>query len=216
MFIFPRRRAFVLILAISIALAIQPGMALARGKTQKISKKLVDNAEELVKEIGKARKPVDKTVKKYNEIFDKRKVKDRQKAYKALKDQIKKTRDSVKKVRKISKDMQKEADRFFSSWSKELAKIEDSTLRDLSNEAMTESRDRYGKIIESGLQAGSLFESFLTDLENQGRYLEIDMSDAGMAKLETSRDETGAKAQALFRTVDELVKATNGYISSLK
>ncbi|HSF17861.1 MAG TPA: hypothetical protein VLK65_20140 [Vicinamibacteria bacterium] len=60
---------------------------------------------------------------------------------------------------------------------------------------MNESRDRYGAIIESGLKAGGLYDGFVTDLKNQCRYFEVDMSDSGMAKLTSNRSETQQKAR---------------------
>jgi hypothetical protein len=112
--------------------------------------------------------------------------------------------------------MQKEADKFFSEWSKGLTNIKDQELRGLSHENMIESRDRYGLVIESGLRAGSLYESFVTDLKNQISYLELDMSDTAMDKLKPSRSETKIKAKSMFQSVDQLLKTTKGYINSMK
>ena len=197
-------------------LSLHPATVVAQGKTQKISKNLVQRAEDMVKEVEKTRKQANKIVGKYDSIFSKNKVKDRQKEYKNLNKEIKKTEDGVKEVRKRAENMQKEADKFFSEWSKGLTKIKDNELRGLSHTNMTESRDRYGQVIESGLRAGSLYESFLTDLKNQVSYLDLDMSDPAMAKLKPSQDETKAKAKALFQSVDELTKVTKGYIATMK
>jgi hypothetical protein len=81
---------------------------------------------------------------------------------------------------------------------------------------MIESRDRYGQVIESGLRAGGLYESFVTDLNNQCSYLELDMSDPAMAKLKPNREETKNKAKELFRTVDGLTRSTKSYIVTMK
>ncbi len=170
----------------------------------------------MVKEVEKTRKQANKIVNKYDSIFSKNKVKDRQKEYKNLNKEIKKTEDGVKDVRKRAENMQKEADKFFSEWSKGLTNIKDQELRGLSHENMIESRDRYGLVIESGLRAGSLYESFVTDLKNQISYLELDMSDTAMDKLKPSQSETKIKAKSLFQSVDQLTKTTKGYISSMK
>jgi len=215
LFLSLRRSAVVFLFTATVAY-LHPGLVLAQGKTQKISKKLIGNAEKMVKEIEKSKKQVNKTVGKYNSIFSKNKVKDRQKAYKDLNKEIKKSEDRVKEAQKLGENMQKEADKFFSEWSKGLTKIKDNELRGLSHTNMTESRDRYGEIIEAGLKAGGLYDSFLTDLKNQCAYLELDMSDPAMAKLKPSQDETKGKAKALFQSVDELTKVTKGYVSSMK
>ena len=203
-------------LLIAIAVYLHPGTALAQGKTQKISKNLVKRAEDMVKDVEKTKKQMNKTVGKYDSIFSKNKVKDRQKEYKNLNKEIKNTEDRVKDVRKRAENMQKEADKFFSEWSKGLTKIKDQELRGLSHESMTESRERYGRVIESALSAGGLYDSFLTDLKNQISYLELDMSDTAMEKLKPSRSEKKTKAKSLFQSVDQLMKTTKGYIQSMK
>jgi hypothetical protein len=198
------------------ALYLPPNSAFAQGKTQKISKNLVKRAEDMVKELEKTKKQADKVVRKYDSIFSKNKVKDRQKECKNLNKEIKRTEDRVKDVRKRAENMQKEADKYFSEWSKGLTQIKDQELRGFSHENMIENRDRYGQVIESALRAGGLYDSFLTDLKNQISYLELDMSDTAMEKLEPSRSETKIKAKSLFQSVDQLMKTTKGYIQSMK
>ena len=216
MFSVPVKPLAVFLLIAGTMLYVQKGTVVAQSKTQKISKKLVERAEDMVKEIEKTQKQLEKTTKKYNQIFEKKKVKDRQKEHKDLNKEIKNTENRVKEVRKRSEDMQKEADKFFDEWSKGLTKIQDAELRGMSQSNMTESRDRYSEIIESGLRAGGLYDSFLTALKNQGSYFELDMSDGAMAKLTTNRSETKAKAKALNQSIEDLTKATKSYISSMK
>jgi predicted RNase H-like nuclease (RuvC/YqgF family) len=210
------RTAFLLCFFMATVLCLHPATVVAQGKTQKISKDLVKRAEDMVKEVEKTKKQADKVVSKYDSIFSKNKVKDRQKEYKNLNKEIKKTEDEVKDVRKRAENMQKEADKFFSEWSKGLTKIKDQELRGLSHENMTENRDRYGLVIESGLRAGGVYDSFLTDLKNQISYLDLDMSDTAMEKLKPSRSETKIKAKSMFQSVDQLIKSTKGYIQSMK
>ena len=112
--------------------------------------------------------------------------------------------------------MQKEADKFFNEWSKGLTKIEDQQLRGLSMTNLNDSRAQYGEVIESGMKAGTLYESFLSDLKNQSSYFDLDMSDTAMGSLKPNRDETNAKAKALKGSINELTKVTKGYISSMK
>jgi hypothetical protein len=197
-------------------LCLHPGPVAAQGKAQKISKKLVERAEDMVKELEKTRSQVVKTVGKYNDIFGKNSVKDRQKAYKDLNKEIKKTEDRVKDARKRSDSMHKEAEKFFNEWFKGLAKVTDNELRALSQANMTESRDRYYQTIDTGLKAANLYGAFATDLKNQVSYLNLDMSDAAMSKLMPSQAKTAVGVTELYQAVDEMTKATKGYIASMK
>ncbi|HXV63913.1 MAG TPA: DUF2959 family protein [Vicinamibacteria bacterium] len=208
--------AWAIFLTLSMIVFVHPATVLAQANTQKISKNLVGRAEDMVKEIERARKQTDKTAKKYDQMFSQNSVKARQKAYKDLNKEIKKTEDRVKEVRKRAENMQKEADKFFSEWSKGLTKIQDTELRGYSYSNMTDSRDRYGQVIEAGLKAGGLYGSFVTDLKNQVSYFALDMSDAAMAKLTKNREDTQQKAKAMFQSADELTRTTKGYIASMK
>jgi hypothetical protein len=211
------RTAFdVLALILASALCLHPAVVTAQGRTQKISKKLVERAEDMVKDVGKTRAQVVKSVGKYNAVFQGSKLKDRQKAYTSLLNEIKKTEEMVKQVRKDADTMQKEADKFFNEWNKGLTKVTDNELRLLGFKNMTEGRERYGKVVESGLKAGSLYGAFVTDLKNQCSYLELDMSDAAMTRLGPNREQTSTRAATLYQSVDELTSATRGYIASMK
>jgi len=210
------RPSTVVLLALTVCLTGQPAPAEGQGRTQKVSAKLVERAEDMVKDVGKTRAQVVKAVGKYDGIFRASKVKDRRKAYKSLLNEVKKTEEMVKDVRKGAESMQKEADKFFNEWSKGLAKVTDNELRLLGHKNMTEGRERYGKVVESGLKAGSLYGTFLTDLKNQCSYLEVDMSDTAIARLAPNRAQTSDRAKALYQSVDELTQATRGYIASMK
>jgi hypothetical protein len=202
--------------ALALLMPVLPVAAADQAKTQKISKKLIDRAEDMVKEIDKAKDQFNKTVKKYDSMFGKRSVKDRQKAFSELNKEIEKTEDRAKEVRKRSQDMQKESDKFFSEWSKGLDSIQDDDLRSLSHENMTENQDRYGEIIESGVEASDLYESFFTDMKSQISYLALDMSDSAMDKLKATQTGTKEKVKELTDSVDLLTKSTKDYIKSMK
>ena len=206
----------VVFLTLTTVLYLCPGTAVAQGKTQKISKKLVSRAEDMVKELEKSRSQVVKMVAKYNNLFGKNSVKDRQKAYKDLNKEVKKTEDRVKDARKRSDSMHKEAEKFFNEWFKGLAKVTDSELRALSQANMTESRDEYYKTIDTGLKAAEMYGALATDLKNQVSYLNLDMSDNAMSKLMPSQAKTSVRVTELYQAVDEMVRATKGYIGTMK
>jgi hypothetical protein len=203
-------------LILAIALLLQPASASAQGRTQRISKKLLEKAEDMIKDIDEAKDQVNKAMQKYNQIFSRNKVKDRQKAFRDLNKELNKTEDRAEDVRKRSEDMQKEADKFFAEWSRGLTNIRDDELRALSHTTMTENRDRYGEIIESGVRASNLYNSFVTDMENQTAYLALDVSDAAIDRLRATQEATQEKVSELFATVDEMTRATKDYIDSMK
>ena len=211
------RRIRQLGFAVPLLLAwVSQPQALGAQKAQKISKNLVKRAEKTVEEIRKTEKQLEKTVKKYNDLLGKNKVKDRQKEYKKLNDELKKTEKHVGDLRKRNGEMQKEANKFFTEWSKGLVKIQDPPLRAAAQENLDQTRSRYGEITSAGNKAGEHYSKFLTDLKNQISYLSLDMSDDAMSKLKSAQQTTNADAKALFKSIDGLADATKSYIKSLK
>ena len=210
------RLATLLSVTLALVLLLQPATAVGQGRTQKISKKLIERAEDMVDELDESKDQLNKTMRKYDSIFSKNKVKDRQKAFSDLNKEIKNTEDRVKKVRERSQDMQREADKFFTEWSQGLASIGDDELRALSRTTMEENRARYGEVIESGLRASTLYDSFLADLKNQTAYLALDVSDAAMERLQETQAATKDKASELITLVDQLSRATKDYLDSMK
>ena len=193
-----------------------PLQALGAQKSQKLSKNLIKRAEKTVEEIKKTEKQLDKTVKKYNDLLKKKKVKDRQKEYKKLNDELKKAEKHVGDLIKSNAEMQKDANKFFTEWSKGLGKIEDPQLRAAAQENLDKTRSRYGEITTAHSKFGEHYNKFLTDLKNQISYLNLDMSDDAMSRLKTNQQTTNADAKALFKSIDDLANATKDYIKSLK
>ena len=89
----------VLAIALVIGLTGVAG-ALGQGKTQKISKNLVNKAKDTAKEIEKVTKQLDKTMDQQRKLLGKEKVKDRRKEYKKLQNELEKMEEAVAKVRK--------------------------------------------------------------------------------------------------------------------
>ena len=130
-----RRKHIVLSLAIGL-LTLLPSLILA----QKINRKLVERAEDMLKDIEKAEKQFDKTIDKYNDLLKKKDVKGRQKEFKKLKDEMKKSEDRAKDVRKRTNNMQKEADKYFGNWEKGIQDIRSRELRAMSQESLDDAQ----------------------------------------------------------------------------
>lgn len=206
-----RQLGFVLPLLLAF---VSPPRALCAQKTQKNSKNLIKRAEKSVEEIEKTEKQLEKTVKKYNDLLKKNKVKDRQKEYKKLNDELKKTDKRVGELRKRNDEVQKEANKFFTEWSKGLSKINDPQLQTAAQENLDRTQSRFGEITAAGSKAGDAYNKFLTDLKTQISYLALDMSDDAMAKLKAAQQTTNDDAKALRRAEATLTYPAEAPLSS--
>ncbi len=205
----------IIAMGIVIGLAGVSG-ASAQGKTQKISKNLVNKAKDTAKEIKKVTKQLDKTMKQQEKLLGKKKVNDRRKEHKKLQDELKKTEEAVANVRKKAEDMEEEADKFFTEWNKGLAVIEDEELRGLSQERFNASRSQYAQIIGTGRLAATHYEDFVKGMQGELSYLELDLSDEAIAQLGPKTQETAVKATELRSSVNTLTSRLEGYISQLQ
>ena len=132
-----------------------------------------------------------------------------------LNGELKKAEKHVGDLTKSNAEMQKDANKFFTEWSKGLGKIEDPQLRTAAQENLDKTRSRYGEITTAHSKFGEHYNKFLTDLKNQISYLNLDMSDDAMSRLKTNQQTTNADAKALFKSIDDLANATKDYIKSL-
>lgn len=202
-------------IAVALCLAVAAGSA-AQGKTQKISKKLVDRAKDTTKEIEKVGKQLDKTMKQQQKLLSKTKVKDRQKEHKKLQEELEKTEKAVADLRKKGAAMEKEAEKFFTEWNKGIAEVGDAELRALSEESYDASRSQYGQIIGTGNLAAKQYADFVGSLRNELSFLDLDLSDRAIEQLRPKTQKTSQQARELGSSVDELTRKIDAYIRDLR
>jgi chromosome segregation ATPase len=202
--------------ASALALLLAAGDAVAQGKVQKVSKKLVDRAEETVKKITDAEKQLDKVTDRYGKLIGGKNVKARRNEHGKVRDEAKKLEGRAKDVREQARDMEKEASKFFREWDKGLGGIKDAELRALSRQSMTESQQQYGQIITAGRSVADQYDAYVVMLGNQLKYLELDLSDTAIEKLKSTNQDLRGEAKELQSRVAGLKSEIGRYIASLK
>jgi len=190
--------------------------AVAQGKVQKVSEKLVDEAEDTLKKIEDAEKQLPKLTERYGKLIDANKVKDRQNEHGKVRDEMEKLDDRAENVREHARDMEKEASKFFREWDKGLAGIKDPELRALSRQNMTESQEQYGQIVKAGRSVADQYDAYVAMLGNQLKYLELDMSDKAIDRLKSTNQDLRGGAKELESRVNGFKSEIKGYIAALK
>ena len=211
-----RRGSFATAAVMGLALLLGAGTALAQGKVQKVSKKLVDKAEDTLKRIKDAEKQLDKTTDRYGKLIDGKNVKARRKEHGKVADEMKKLGKRAKDVRENARDMEKEASKFFREWDKGLDKIKDPELRALSRQSMTESQGQYGQIITAGRTSADQYDAYVAMLGNQLQYLELDMSDGAIEKLKSTNQDLRGEARELRSRIGGFKGEIQRYVAALK
>jgi len=198
------------------ALLLGAGPLTAQGKVQKVSKKLVDRAEDTLKKIKESEKQLDKTTDRYGKLIDGKNVKARRSEFGKVRDEMKKLGDRARDVREQARDMEKEASKFFREWDKGLGGIKDPELRSLSRQSMTESQEQYGQIVKAGRNTADQYDAYAAMLANQLKYLEVDMSDNAIAKLKSTNQDLRGEGKELRSRVNGFKAEINRYIAALK
>jgi len=202
--------------AFGVALLLGMGNAAAQGKVQKVSKKLVDKAEDTVKKIGEAEKQLKKVTDRYGKLVGGKNVKTRRNEHGKVRDEMRKLEKRARDVRDNARDMEKEASKFFREWDKGLDGIKDPELRALSRQSMTESQQEYGQIITAGRSVADQYDAYTAMLGNQLKYLELDMSDSAIAKLKSTNQDLRGEAKELESRVGGFKSEIRRYIAALK
>jgi len=200
----------------ALALLLGAGNAAAQGKVQKVSKKLLERAEDTLKTIGEAEKQLTKVNERYAKLIGGKNVKTRRGEHGKVRDELKKLEKRAKDVREKSRDMEGEASKFFKEWDKGIGGIKDAELRALSRQSLTESQQKYGQIVTAGRSVADQYDAFVLTLGNQLKYLELDLSDNAMAKLKSSNQDLSGTAKELQGRVTGLEAEIKRYIAALK
>jgi chromosome segregation ATPase len=199
-----------------LVLLVGAGPLAAQGKVQKVSKKLVDRAEETVKKIAEAEKQLDKVTDRYGKLVGGKNLKARRNEHGKVRDELKKMEGRAKDVREQARDMEKEASKFFREWDKGLEGIKDAELKALSRQSMTESQQQYGQIITEGRSVADQYDAYVVMLGNQLKYLQLDLSDTAIEKLKSTNQDLRGEAKELRSRVGGFKSEIRRYIAALK
>jgi Protein of unknown function (DUF2959) len=202
--------------ASALALLLGAGDTVAQGKVQKVSKKLIDRAEETLKSIKQAEKQLGKVTDRCGKLLAGKNVKARSNEQKKVRDELKKLENRAQGVRQDSQRMESEASKFFKEWDKGLTQIKDAELRSLGQQSLTDSQQRYGQIVAAGRSVADQYDAYVRMLGNQLKYLELDMSDAAMAKLKSSGQDLRGEAKELQSRVGGLKGEISRYVAAMK
>jgi len=106
--------------AAGLVLLFGAGPLPAQAKVQKVSKKLIERAEDTLKATEEAEKQLEKVVERYGKLIGGKSVKSRQNEHGKVRDELKKLESRAQEVRERSRNMESEASKFFQEWNKGL------------------------------------------------------------------------------------------------
>jgi len=142
----------------------------------------------------------------YNAIID-GEAKDPQGAYKKLVNDLKGTQKSIDDAKKQLTALEKEAEKFFKAWEKDLAEISSDSVRDKSAKRMEAARSKYAAIGEALSAAGTELAPVVRNLNDQILFLGRDLSPEAVEDLQDEAEALNQQAAEASAKVKELVQS---------
>ncbi len=137
------------------------------------------------------------------------------KQYKKFVKEMGNTKDQCEKIRETSKDMDTQGNNFFTAWEQDLVTFENSDIRKRSEERRTESLESYNKMTGTVNEAIEAFESFLKSLDDIQKYLDIDLTRAGVSFISTQISKTKENASTVKSSIDEAISEIDRMIGEM-
>jgi hypothetical protein len=203
--------AFALVAAVAALRATPAAAQAGPEQTQQFLKTVAGT----VKAVGESRAQLQKTVATYNSITEMT-APDLKSAYKNLNKDI---ADSEKKVadgRPKIDEMNTSAEGYFAAWKASAEGISDPDLRKRSEERLADAKARFDKIAVAGKDARQSFDTLMTDVKDQSKFLGLDLNASAIATLKPDAAKFNGRANAVFAKTDGVTKMFDEYIASMK
>ena len=208
------------VIAAALAFALVPRTSAAQlfgsdPESLKRTDKLIETAENSVKQAMGVREEIQKTMDSYNAMFKSSDTEVRD-AYKNVEKGINNTEKKREEAKKHMDQMKAEGDAYFASWKQSLQQIQDPDLRKKSEDRMAETRKHFDGVLASVTDARAAYDPFLKSLKDQWTYLGHDLNASGLASLKPEADKLNSQSAELFKKIDAGMKKANDYVASLK
>lgn len=209
-----RSRMFLVFALVGAAAALRATPVAAQAGPEQTTK-FLKTVEGTVKAVGESRAQLQKTVATYNSITEMTAT-DLKGAYKDLNKDI---ADSEKKVvdgRPKIDEMNTSAEAYFAAWKASAEAISDPGLRKRSEERLADAKARFDKIAVAGQDARQSFDTLMTDIKDQSKFLGLDLNASAIATLKPDAAKFNGRANAVFAKTDGVTKMYDEYVASMK
>jgi hypothetical protein len=142
----------------------------------------------------------------YNAIIN-GEVKNPQSTYKKLVGDMKSADKKIDGAKKQLNALNKESDKFFKAWEKDLSSISSESVREKSANRMESAKTRYASIGEALGAAGEELAPVVQNLNDQILFLGRDLSPEAVADLQDEAEELNQQAADATAKIKELLQS---------
>ena len=209
-----RQRMSVVFALVAAAAALRATPAAAQAGPEQTAK-FLKTVESTVKAVGESRAQLQKTVATYNSITEMTAT-DLKGAYKDLNKDIAESEKKVVDGRPKVDEMNTSAEGYFAAWKASAEAISDPGLRKRSEDRLADAKARFDKIAAAGKDARQSFDTLMTDIKDQSKFLGLDLNASAIASLKPDAAKFNGRANAVFAKTDGVTKMFDEYVASMK
>ena len=199
----PAGRAVVLA-ALACILGASAGAGIAQQGGSKQAEKFLSKSEETRKAIEQTRGQIQETMELYHSIIG-GEAKKPASVYKKLSGAVDQCDKMASGIGKKVEAMNKEGEKFFQAWEKELEGYSSESFRSRVQERLDHARGRFDKMNERMVEAGEIYDPFITSLRDQVLFLGRDLGPDAVALLQGEAEKLSGTADELFAKIDQIL-----------
>jgi hypothetical protein len=199
-------------LALASAPLFTPVNASAAGYKQ--ADKTGESIAEFRDEILNVKKEVDATMVALDKIVATA-ASDPRKAFKEFDKAVPQIDSAAKKAKKRSEDMKAKGQAYFKQWEKELAEVKNPEIRQLAEERKVKLQGVFDNSKTFMEPARDQFNTCLADLKDLQKFLNNDLSIAGIDAAMELIAKTKTEGQGVQQTLDKVIAELNTIVATL-
>jgi capsule polysaccharide export protein KpsE/RkpR len=207
---FPRTLAFAALTAAGVLVAGSSVSAAGYKLADKVGESIANFRDEIVD----VKKAVDTTMGALDKIVTEATT-DPRKAFKAFDDSVPKVDSAAAKAKKRAEDMKARGKKYFETWEKELAGVNDPDIRKLAEERRTKLQATFDNIKSSMEPARDQFTAWLADLKDLQKYLSQDLTVSGIDAAKELIAKSKTEGVHVQQTLDKVIAELNTIVATI-
>ncbi len=138
-----------------------------------------------------------------------------EKTYKRLNTEFERSESRAEAVHKRIGDVQDVAKALFQEWKNELDDYTDAKLRNLSEQKLQQTQERYERLIEAMKRAETRIDPVLAAFRDQVLFLKHNLNAQAVASLETELASVRTDVSSLLKAMEASIAEANDFIKAM-
>lgn len=180
----------------------------------KLADKVGKGIAECRDEVVDVKKAVDTAMAALDKIVAQAAV-DPRKAFKEFDKSVPKIESAAAKARKRADEMREKGKEYFTTWEKELAEVNDPKIRELAQQRKEKLQSTFDNIKTHLTPAKEQFNTWLTNCKDLQKYLNQDLTIAGIDAAKDLFAKTKTDGMALQQTLDKVITELNSVVAAI-